>query len=394
MSDPTPPPAPLTPFGSLSQLLAWMAKRAAPLTGGVLGIAALFWADFRWEFSLPIGFASSSMLTALPSLAVIVCFATAILVVGIASPGLILTHPIASGGPTMASLLQTSLDETGHRINQHSSRVIGRYWFGMAVVSAISWTLVITGMTIWPDTEVSTGALAFAAVILAQTLGARWMVLRALPSAAITPSPDFYALLALSLLLQTVIAFWALYGLSRTLHHLVVADVMLRWMIFVAGMLMAATVQIVAALRMIKGWYPNLLKHIVCLGLAVLGLVAVIPPVAGRIASLALLSSATPGRPCTLLVFHRDSKDAPPPNDAILDGDHPGQSKPLRVVYPADAMLYVKESIEGPVYLIDLKAVSSTQACLKDEDSPAEAASSATKASPAGSASASPAPSP
>jgi len=97
---------------SLSQLLAWLVKRAAPLTTAMIGIDAVLWSDFRHGFSLPIGSASSSVLSALTAIAAIVISAVACLAIGSAMPGQVLTVWIRRDGPTLAELLRSPVSAT------------------------------------------------------------------------------------------------------------------------------------------------------------------------------------------------------------------------------------------------------------------------------------------
>lgn len=352
---------PLTPFGSVSQLLAWMSKRAAPLAAVVLGIAALYWSDFRREFALPVGFASSSMLTALPSLAAIVCIAVGALVAGVAMPALVLTHPLRPGAPTLAVLLRTPIDaQTGVRQNVRASRIIERYWLGMAVVSALAWSGVISWLTLCPNVHPAYGVAVLATIIALQTV----LALPVLRYALETPSPaaaGFYLLLMVSLLIQCVIAFWVMYVLLKTIVAVTAWDLATRGTVFVVLMVIAAIMQLVVAMQVTKGWYPNLLKHVLCLGLLVLGAIGMVPPVAARLSSFALLSTATVGQTCTIVRFTHDTKDAS--LAPLLESPGTARSKPLNVVYPADTTLYVKETMDGPTYLIEAKSIAATEPC-------------------------------
>jgi hypothetical protein len=362
---------PLTPFGSVSQLLAWLSKRAAPLAAVVLGIAALYWSDFRREFALPVGFASSSMLTALPSLAAIVCIAVGALVAAVAMPALVLTHPLRPGAPTLAVLLRTPIDaQTGARQNVRTSRIIERYWLGMAVVSALAWAGVIAWLTLYPTVHPAYGVAVLATVIAVQTAAARPVLRCALE----TPSPataGFYLLLMLSLLIQCVIAFWVMYMLLKTIVAVTAWDLATRGTVFIVLMVFAAIMQLVVAMQVTKGWYPNLLKHVLCLGLLLLGAIGMVPPVAARLSSYALLSTATLGQTCTIVRFTRDNKDAS--FAPLIENPGTARSKPLKVVYPADTTLYVKETMDGPTYLIDAKSVAATEPCADPHAHHAEA---------------------
>lgn len=354
-------PAPLiTPFGSVSRLLIWMAKRAAPLTGIAISIAALLWSDFRREFALPIGFASSSMLTALPSLAAIVCVAVGCIVTGIAVPSMVLTHPLGKNSRSLAQLCLLSGSEPPGPEAQQTARIIKRYWVGMGVASAVAWAMTISWKIIWPGTPLASGLLLLLACILLQTASARPTLKRALRSQD-PASASFYCTLFFSLLLQYLVAFWAMYAVLKSIAASTIVAILSCWAVLVVIMILVATFQMIVSQRVTKGWYPNLLKHLVCLALALLGFVGMIPPLGGRLASLALLSSASADRPCTILLFNSATHDTIP--KSIVEPKHSSQSKELRVVYPSDSKLYVKESIDGPTYFVDLKALIGTASC-------------------------------
>lgn len=354
-------PAPLiTPFGSVSRLLIWMAKRAAPLTGIAISIAALLWSDFRREFALPIGFASSSMLTALPSLAAIVCVAVGCIVTGIAVPAMVLTHPLRKDAASLAQLCLPTGSVSPEPEVRRTTLIIRRYWVGMGVASVVAWAMAIGWMSIRPDTPLVSGFLLLLGCILLQTASARPTLQRALRSQD-PASAGFYWMLLFSLLLQYWVAFWAMYAVVKSIAASTFMAILACWVVLVLVMAVVAMFQMMVSQRVTHGWYPNLLKHLVCLALVLLGFVGMIPPLGARLAAFALLSTASAERPCTILLFKSDIHDTVP--KAIVDMHHPSQSKELRVVFPSDGKLYIKESVDGPTYFIDLKALVGTASC-------------------------------
>lgn len=354
-------PAPLiTPFGSVSRLLMWMAKRAAPLTGITISIAALLWSDFRREFALPIGFASSSMLTALPSLAAIVCVAVGCIVTGIAVPAMVLTHPLRKNAASLAQLSSPSGSAPPEPEVQRTARIIQRYWMAMGVAPVVAWATAIGWMSIRADTPLVSGILLLLGCILLQTASARPTLKHALRSQD-PASANFYWMLLFSLLLQSLVAFWAMYAVVKTVAASTVVAILACWALLVMVMVAIAMFQMMVSWRVTQGWYPNLLKHLVCLALVLLGFAGMIPPLGARLASFALLSTASADRPCTILLFKRATLDTVP--KAIIDVQHPSQSKELRIVFPSEDKLYIKESIDEPTYFIDLKALVGTASC-------------------------------
>jgi hypothetical protein len=122
-----------------------------------------------------------------------------------------------------------------------------------------------------------------------------------------------------------------------------------------------AVIQMIIAMRVVKGWYPNLPKHVVCAAFLIMGGIGMIPSLGARIASFALLSSASSDRPCSVLLFTEGTKETPP--KLIIDPQNVAQSKPLQVVFPFDGALYVKESLNAPTFVVDAKALAGTMAC-------------------------------
>lgn len=354
------PPIP-TPTTSLSQLLAWLAKRAAPLTAAMVGIAAILWSDFRHEFSLPIGFASSSVLSALPSIAAIVLSAVACLSVALAMPGQVLTVRIRPDGPTLAALVRTPIDPaTGERTNVRPSRIIERYWIGMAVVSGLGWAGVIAWASVVPDGPIGSGFLVMLAVTLLQTASGSWVLRRALDE----PQPcsgRFYGMLLLAHVLQAYVGFFVVYVLLQSVTAVSVIDLTYGIAKLIAAMVGVAGVQLIVAQRMLRGWYPDLFKHLVYLAIGIMAAVSLVPPVGARAASFALLSSATPHTMCSVLLFGDAPRTAA--LRPIVDDQTPTQSKPLKVVFPFDGLMYVKASVDAPTFVIDGKTVAGTAAC-------------------------------
>ncbi|RDS83559.1 hypothetical protein DWU98_04265 [Dyella monticola] len=301
------------------------------------------------------------MLTALPSLAAIVCMAVGCIVTGVAGPAMVLTHPLRKNSTSLAQLCfpvdSASAADPG---GQRTARIIRFYWVGMGVLSAVAWTVVIAWDSIWPDTPLWAGLLVLFAIILFQTVSAQ----PALRCALNEPNPastSFYSTLLFSLILQALVAFWAMYALLNSIVTLTTLDVATRGVAFAAIMIAATAFQIWVAWRVTQGWYPNILKHAVCLALFLLGFIGMIPPLGARLASFALLSTATDERPCTVLLFNSAVHDGVP--ESIVDTQHPSQSKELRVVFPSDNKLYVKESMASTTYLIDFKALIGTASC-------------------------------
>lgn len=358
------PPSPITPFGAVSSLLFWMAKRAAPLTGIVITIAALLWSDFRRELTLPIGFASSSMLTALPALIAVVCVAVGCIVTAIALPTMVLTHPLRKDDPSLTQLcFPKDSPPPGPEI-QRTARIVRGYWAAMGAVSAIAWTIVLAWMSSQSGTPLWAGLLVLLAIILLQSASAQQM-LRCALNTHDPASESFYGMLLASLLFQYMVAFWVIYALLNSSVALTNWDVAMRCLASVVIMTVAAIFQLGVAWRVTHGWYPNILKHGVGLALLLLGCIGMIPPLGARIASFALLSTATEGQTCTILLFNPATHDTVP--KAIVDTQHPSQSKDLQVVFPSSDTLYVKESIAGPTYFIDLKALVGTDSCVRLE---------------------------
>jgi len=350
-----------SPFTSVSLLLAWLAKRAAPFTALSIGIAAILWSEFRHEFALPIGFASASVLTALPALMAIVATAAGILAWGLAMPGQVLTTRLRPDGPTLASLLRTPIDpETGQRTNVRASRILDRYWVGSAVASGLSWVGVIAWETVRPATSVGWGFLVvFTGSLLLTAVGSP--VLKRALGEAQPCGAGFLGMLLLGHVAQSYVAFFVVFVILKMVGSASAIDLALGGVCLLIIMVFAAFVQMALALRLIRGWYPNVLKHLVCLAFLVVGVVSMVPPVGARLASLALLSSATPDRPCSILLLNDDITTTT--LRRIADEGMPGQSRPMRVVFPFDSVFYVKESIEAPTFIVDAKNVGGTMAC-------------------------------
>jgi hypothetical protein len=98
------------------------------------------------------------------------------------------------------------------------------------------------------------------------------------------------------------------------------------------------------------------LKQTVCGSPLTMDAIGMVPPIGARVASFALLSSASPDRPCLVLMFNEGIKETPP--SAIVDEHHSTQSKPLLVAFPFDGTFYVKKSLNAPTFVVDAKVLA------------------------------------
>lgn len=354
------PPSPPSLFVPLSQLLMWLAKRAAPLAAATLGLAALLWLDFRRQYALPIGFASNSVLSALPSMMAIV-FALVFIVTGaLMTPCVVLTTRVQPQGPALATLLRTPVDPaTGQRIFVRRSSLLTRYWVGSAVVACLSWIAVTAAQTIWPMVLSLTSGwcLTLAIALVLALVGIR---LLAHVLGGEHPSYRFIGSLVIAQFLQSAVACCVIVMVIDGQRVILWSGILTDLFIVVAVTVILALLQMIVGLRMVRGWYPNALKHGVCLALCIVGAVALIPSMGANIAAYALLSSATPGGQCSVLLFPTHHVDGA--SDRLM-GPLPGQSKPLAFVFPFDATFYVKETVFSPTLMLSATSIEGTRAC-------------------------------
>jgi hypothetical protein len=152
---------------------------------------------------------------------------------------------------------------------------------------------------------------------------------------------------------------------------------------FLGILFLVAMMQLAIARRIIRGWYPNLLKHLVCLAFLAVTFVAMIPPVGARIAGFALLSSASPRQLCTVFSVRPQPADAP--WASLVSDKNKGKTRRLTFVFPFNGVFFVKESAQGTTYVLDAKEVASTEACVDDEkDQSAQTAQAHREPAPVG----------
>lgn len=363
-------------FGSVSELLKWLADRTAPLAAVVLGIAAFFWHDFRREFKLPVSFASGSMLSALPALFAVVCGAAIVLLAYVLLPSLILGTPIHAEGPTMVGLMQRPArvpdTPSGPTVPTAAEKTLFKTWMGMALALVLLWGGVIWWSVANDDEPVWYGMAVLFAAVLAQWLNAWRIVLREVKAkahAAGIQEPTwrktvgFGALLLMSLLFQMFVGFFVLNTVLHATTGTEAKDIVFAILYVGTAMGCIAIAQMVVAHRVARGWYPNVLKHGVCLTLGALAAVAIIQPVGARLTSIALVSSATPMDLCTVFVVREAQKD--PALAALLAPGKIDETTDVEFVFLSDNQYYVRRKIHDATVMFDAKAVVATRPCAK-----------------------------
>jgi len=353
-------------FGSVSELLKWLADRATPLAALTIAISAFLWGDFRREFGVPVSFASASVLTALPAIFAVVCGAAIVMLLALVFLALVLVERVVKGGPRMIDLFEVQAQE---RTTTEPRRLSGRwlkvYWWATVVLSVIGWAAVVWWSTSHPEQPVGYGLVAMGVLLCFEVVVGCTLVV-AVGRIAVRSLIGFVLLLSIALLLQNYVGFAVLLAVlqSTTSASDTAVAMAVVWMLLAtAG---TAGVQFIVSQKVAHGWYPNAPKHMVCLTFMLLAAVGIVQPLGARLAYFALGSTATPMRLCTVFVLREPDRD---PSIATLLAK-PGKSEtvPFNFVYPTDSQFFVRQKSDPKTtWALDAKDVVATQACGPEE---------------------------
>lgn len=357
----SPPPSVSSPrlFRSIDHLLRWLAKVWVPLGGATVALGALYWLEFLKIYAIPASFASPAALTSLPALAAVLCAAIWVLGIFMLIPSFVLWIPLNERGQTLLDANTAWLSDRSS--NGRSTRWdLFHRWNTLNGVMIVLWIAAIAIPAGFPDLS----ALLITVLVLAVFYLIAMLMLRPIYW-KLDDSKKTYALFALLLsaavVVQSLTTFWIIYIASQTVTE--VSTIAIAG--HVAFSLMAAialgAIQHVSARWVRKGWYPNLPKHAVLVSLTLLGAPLLVPPVGGRLASIAFRVSGSDGKPCVVLLPTDDRSFAAWRD--ILDPKHPWQSLPLNFAMHLDDVYYVKTGQQAPTHVIPASQVREIRGC-------------------------------
>lgn len=368
-------------FESISDSLKWLADRWAPFAALTIGVSAFIWADFLREFGLPISFTSGSVLAALPAIFSVVCGTALVLFMYFVFPGLVLVTPIVKDGQHLTDLMQRPKlpadASPGESKMTKAEKTLLWYWVLAAAVDTLLWGAVIWFQSRHPTMPIAWGVAVLFIAAFVQSLIGRGLTSR-LTGIPVGDMRPFLGWLFLAHLLQTLIGFFVLDAVLHSTTGTGRLDVTVAFITMVVAMSVIAIAQILFASKVARGWYPNVLKHGVCLTFAVLAAISIAQPVGARLASFALVSTATSARLCTVFDLREEPKDSA---FAALVVDHAAhRTRHIQFVFPSDGQFYLRRHDDPHLLILDGKSVVATSPCLDSDADEAKRLASAAKA--------------
>lgn len=354
---------PVTFFSTVSELLKWMADRAAPLAALAIGISAFLWSDFLHEFDLPIGFTSGSVLAALPALLAVVCGATIVLFLYFVLPALALVSPITKDGSRIADLMMRPAlppGTTGSVKATAAEKSLFRYWIGWALGDVLVWGAIIWWGSTHPQSSIICGLFAVALTITVQTF-VGWRLTSKITGESKKATVSFASSLLLAQIIQGYVGFFVLSAVLQSTPSSDKVDVVVAVLVMVVAMVGIALLQLIVGDKVAKGWYPNVLKHAVCGTLFALAGISIVPPLGARLTSFALISTSTPMKLCTVFAIHDKQADAI--SKDLLAVGSVNQTVQFEFVFPSDGQYYLRRHGHPGTTVLDAKAVAGTLPC-------------------------------
>lgn len=353
---------PATLFGSVSELLKWLADRATPLAALTIAISAFLWGDFRREFGVPVSFASASVLSALPAIFAVVCGVALVLLSTLLFPSLVLVEPVGKGGPQMVDLfrvLPTPCSATSWW--RPGGRWLRAHWWASAILSVLGWGSAVWWSIVHPDDPVWHGMVWIGGLLVLEWI-CGWVLVAIVGRLGFFSMKGFAFLLLVALLMQNYVGFAVLFVVLQSTPSAAAPDVGLAVVWMFLAMTAIAGAQLIVGHNVSRGWYPNALKHMVCFTFVLLAGIGLVQPLGARLVHFALGSTSTPMRLCTVFVLRDPEKD--PVLATLLATPSGTKTVPFDFVFPTDAQYYVRQKADPKsTWIIDAKMVVATEAC-------------------------------
>ena len=375
--DSPPDMKPVSVFDEVSDLLKWAQDRVGPLSFIGLTLAAWLWLDFLHVMGLPIGFLSPTSMVALPILFMVVVFAVLLLGTCAMLPGLALWTPLFEGGPSITSLgrrrskhadqaWSLALDDfTAPTMAAEASRFrwgLIKRWLLFTALTASAWPALAVSL-LWRDGRASWWLSVPGIAVL--ILPTATMFVRSLRRATGRwPSLDFIANFIGAGCLQAGVSSWMLLALLKAFsagptYQMASVLAVCSGLAFGIGLL-----QVVVAVRMARGLYPDLLKHVFIAAIGLMTVMAVIPPVGGRLVAYPLQLKSPGGQTCMVLGLTHDASKLSLVDAAILPASGLPHTLTLDFAVLLDGIYYVRTVSTGQtVYMIPANLVSRIEDC-------------------------------
>lgn len=356
-------------FLEISDFLKWAQDRVGPLAFVGLAISALLWLDFLRFYGIPVSFLSGTTLAALPALFAAVTFVAIIFLIGIVTPGIILSTPLTPRGISLASYYfpgqmrvageASSVDpEVVLPSAKHGFRItwlltinlVGTLWIGWVALSFlhINWLAYLSPLV----------------VILSIVLAA-WLLRKSFQQVCgkwITWNSC--SVLAGSMLSQNLLALFALIVVGQSFVESTWMSFVISFMFYVIALNAMAIFQLIAATRIVRGVYPDVLKHAALVALAVLFLIAAIEPIGATLASYPMKETAPNGKSCIVISLLPEQANQHIISPSLRSQKDPSLSVKLPFVTHVEDRYYVRTDLyKGSVYAVPVSMTSQFDDC-------------------------------
>lgn len=364
-------------FDEVSDLLIWAQNRVGPLTFIGLMLAAWLWLDFLRVTGLPVGFLSPTSVVALPILFMVVAMAVIVLWVGAVLPSLALWAPLFEGGPSIVSLGRryasrgdqdwtSALDDFAQPLTAAEAAVfrwglIKRWLVFSAMTFAVGPVLIAYGvwhggrLTGWSDLLAMAVLTVPAVIVFARLLG---------KATGRRPSWEFMGNFGWASSLQVLVSLMMSVGLLQAFPAQSVDQLAPALVAYLIGVVVIGAAQIAISVRMAKGLYRDLFKHVFMGAIGLMGLVTVIQPLGGRLVTYPLQLESPDGQACMVLGLTHDASKPDMIDAAILAPSGRPQTRELDFAILLDGTYYLRTAATGrAVFMIPVNRVSRVQDC-------------------------------
>jgi hypothetical protein len=284
-------------FAEVSECLKWAHDRSTALGVAGLALANCFWLEFIFQYHIPVSIFSPALLAALPTMLIAIVMMIIVLFTCTMVPAIVLGSPLGNGLPSLVEMWKPSSDSEYYKAIDPWNR-----WLIATFAILFIWAAVISAST-WIKAEPNI-ALILGTLALSVTLSLKILTWRI----SFPFSFEFYVSAVAGLTVQSmyVLAIGnTTLGLTPVGPPLAIAT---PWVALFAVLIFIGGGQVALA-TMIKrrGLYRGFSIHVLISAGVAMSFLACFPPVAGRLAGVAINLSGTGARNCLILSLKRDA---------------------------------------------------------------------------------------
>lgn len=325
-----------------SRASLWLNDRALPMSGLMLSIAMLYMLSFIQQEKVPLSITSSTMITALPSLFVLLVLLIALLTGFLLSPTLALFTPMTpQGSKRLIDLLQGQHDKPSQgRQPAVSKAIIGGWLLSLAPPGVALGIVELLPMQ-WLDEYSIWLELAFLLMCPALAVLILWVAIRFHPQVPKwrETSWSFRGLLMATMLPQLVLMTYVVMLAARATHgnggSLGILALCTLTGAVGLGLLQLAGARLIAVVTK----PGDSLAGAALLSIGLVALLGIYPPSGALLAGAALQITASGARTCAVLSWTPEGAKALP---RLKDSAFPNDTLPLRILVESDGHFLVR----------------------------------------------------